>query len=166
MAASTDRLSGTFWLLFLYDVCEEIRLEELRGILGAQPAGREPSFRRPTPEYVRFEKPPVIEALEPLRLETGERLQAQMHYYEYGVVSIELQLPFEFDWRELMRLSSRSIAAPEIEKQAADSVRRSLARAQPGAGEAVHRLADGRLLHHPAPAHDAERWQRGDRRRN
>jgi hypothetical protein len=131
MAASTDRLSGTFWLLFFYDVCEEIKLEELRAILGAQPAGREPSFRRPTPEYVRFEKPPVVEYLEPLPLESGERLQAQMHYYEYGVVSIELQLPFEFGWRELMRLSSRSIAAPEIEKQAADSVRRSLARARP-----------------------------------
>ena len=131
MAAPTDHLSGTFWSLFLYDVCEEIRLEELRGILGAQPAGREPSFRRPTPEYVRFEKPPVIESLEPLRLANGERLQAQMHYYEYGVVSIELQLPFEFDWAELMRLSSRSIAAPEIEKEAADCVRRSLERARP-----------------------------------
>ena len=131
MAASTDRLSGTFWLLFLYDVCEEIRLDDLRTILGAQPAGREPSFRQPAPEYVRFEKPPVIESLEPLQLESGERFAAQMHYYEYGVVSIELQLPFDFDWRELMRLSSRSIAAPEIEKRAADSVRRSLARARP-----------------------------------
>jgi hypothetical protein len=30
-----------------------------------------------------------------------------------------------------MRLASRWIAAPEIEKQAADSVRRSLARARP-----------------------------------
>jgi len=54
-----------------------------------------------------------------------------MHYYEYGVVSIELQLTFEFDWPELLRLSSRSIAAPEIEKQAADGVRRNLARARP-----------------------------------
>jgi hypothetical protein len=80
---------------------------------------------------VRFEKPPVVESLGPLLLETGERLQAQMHYYEYGVVSIELRLPFEFDWRALLRLSSRSIAAPEIEKQAADSVRRCLARARP-----------------------------------
>lgn len=131
MAVTADRLSGTFWLLFLYDVCEEIRLETLRTILGAQPAGREPSFRQPTPEYVRFEKPPVIELLEPLRLESGEELRAQMHYYEYGVVSIELQLPFDFGWRDLMRLSSRSIAAPEIEKRAADSVRRSLARAHP-----------------------------------
>ena len=72
MSVPTDRLSGTFWLLFLYDVCEEIRLEELRAILGAQPAGREPSFRRPTPGYVRFEKPPVVEYLEPLLLKSGK----------------------------------------------------------------------------------------------
>lgn len=131
MAAPSDRLSGTFWLLFLYDVCDEIRLEELRAILGAQPAGREPAFRRPTPEYVRFQKPPVVEYLEPLVLESGERLHHQLHYYDFGVVSIELQLPFEFGWQELIRLSSRWIAAPEIEKQAADSVRRSLVRARP-----------------------------------
>lgn len=131
MAEPSERLCGTFWLLFLFDVCEEIRLDELRGILGAQPAGREPSFRRPTPEYVRFQKPPVIEYLEPLALESGEHLPRQMHYYEYGVVSIELQLPFDFGWQELMRLSSRWIAAPEIERQAADSIRRGLARARP-----------------------------------
>jgi hypothetical protein len=131
MGAAAERLTGTFGLLFLYDVCEEIRLDELRAIVGAHPPGREPSFRQPAPEYVRFQKPPVIEYLEPLVLESGERLRHQLHYYEYGVVSIELQLPFEFDWQDLIRLSSRWIAAPEIEKQAADSVRRSMERARP-----------------------------------
>ncbi|HUE04859.1 MAG TPA: hypothetical protein VMR62_35230 [Bryobacteraceae bacterium] len=131
MAAPTDRLSGTFWLLFLYDVCDEIRLDHLRTILGTQPGAREPSFRQPAPDYVRFEKPPAIEFLDPLRIDGGEPLEALMHYYEYGVVSIELQIPFAFDWAQLMHLSSRSIAAPEIEKQAADCVRRSLARARP-----------------------------------
>ena len=112
MPAAPDRLRGTFRILFLYDVCEEIHLEELSAILGARPAGREPSFRQPTPEYVRFQKPPVIESLEPLHLESGERLEHNIHYYEYGVVSIELVLPFEFAWDQLIRLSSRWIAAP------------------------------------------------------
>jgi hypothetical protein len=40
-------------------------------------------------------------------------------------------LPFEFEWQDLIRLASRWIAAPEIEKQAADSVRRSVERARP-----------------------------------
>lgn len=124
-------LSGSFWILFLYDVCEEIRLEELRRILGAQPPGREPSFRQPAPEYVRFEQPPVVAPLEPLVLETGERLEGRMNYYEYGVVSIELELPFQFGWEQLLNLSSRWIAAPDLEKRAAESVQRGLERAAP-----------------------------------
>jgi hypothetical protein len=131
MGEPADPISGAFWILFLYDVCEAIRLDELRALLGAQPAGREPSFRHPMPEYVRFQKPPVVDYLEPLRLESGERLHGQINYYEYGVVSIELSLPFDFGWPDLIRLASRWIAAPEIEKRAAESVRRSLERARP-----------------------------------
>ena len=108
---------------------------------------------------MRFEKPPVVEYLEPLLLESGERLQAQMHYYEYGVVSIELQLPFEFDWRELMRLSSRWIAAPEIEKQAADQRPAQPGARPPGAGETVHRLADAKITTSSSPPDHEERRQ-------
>lgn len=42
-------LTGSFWILFRYDVCEEIRLEALRTALGVGPR-REPSFRHPSPE--------------------------------------------------------------------------------------------------------------------
>ena len=54
-------ITGSLIALFLYDVSDEIRLDELRGRLKAPPAGREPPFRQPAPEYVQFEKPPVIE---------------------------------------------------------------------------------------------------------
>ena len=49
-------LAGSLWMLWLYDVCEEIDLEALRTILGV-PARREPGLRHPSPEYVRFERP-------------------------------------------------------------------------------------------------------------
>ena len=55
---SQAQLHGSVLILILFEVCEEIRLEELRRILGLQPAGREPSFKHPAPEYVRFENPP------------------------------------------------------------------------------------------------------------
>lgn len=126
---ASPALAGSFRMLFLYDVSEEIRLEELRKILSVPPAGaREPSFRHPAPEYVRFEKPPVIEPLEPILLETGERLEGRLNYYEYGVVGIELQLGFQADWRQLVEFSSRWIAAPDIERRAAESLRRHLQR--------------------------------------
>ena len=120
-----DHLSGSFWILFLYDICEEIRLENLRGLLGVEPR-REPSFRHPSPEYVRFERPPVVQRLEPMMLESGSRLRGELNYYEYGVVSIKLELPFELDWPQLVDLSSRWIAAPELEARAVRIVRDSL----------------------------------------
>ena len=120
-----DRFSGSFWILFLYDICEEIRLETLRALLRVEPR-REPIFRHPSPEYVRFERPPVVQRLDPIVLESGSRLQGELNYYEYGVVSIKLELPFEVGWPQLVDLSSRWINAPELEARAARTVRDSV----------------------------------------
>src|SRR5271167_590945 len=115
---SEVQLKGSVLVLMLYDVCEEIRLEELRRILGAQPAERSPSFKDPAPEYVRFERPPVVEPLERITLETGEQLEGRLKYYDYGVVCVEFELPFEGGWDMLVDLSCRYIAAPEVERHA------------------------------------------------
>jgi hypothetical protein len=77
-------LTGSVWILWLYDVCEEINLEALRKILGIE-APKEPGARHPSPEYVRFERPPVVLRLDPIALASGERLEGELNYYEYGV---------------------------------------------------------------------------------
>src|SRR5260370_26008832 len=104
-------LSGSFWILFLYDVCEEIHLETLRGIPAVK-LRREPAFRHPSPEYVRFERPPVVQRLEPIVLESGSRFQGELNYYEYGVVSLKLELPFEVDWPQLVDLPAVGLPLP------------------------------------------------------
>ncbi len=117
--------------MLLYDVADSINLERLNSILQVQPAERLPSFTHPTPEYVRFELPPVVEPLDPVELETGERLEARIKYYDYGVVSVEMELPFSCEWDALVRLSGEWIAAPKIEKRALEVTRRSLKRVAP-----------------------------------
>ena len=119
-------LSGSLRIFYLFDISEEIRLEELRKILGAEAPAREPRFRHPAPEYVRFAKPPVVENLEPILTQSGERLPGQIHYYDYGVVSVQLELRFEVDWPRLVTLASRWIEAPELEQQVAARVRQHL----------------------------------------
>src|SRR6516225_3403322 len=49
--AMDDWISGTLSILFLFDVCDEVSLDQLRQILGSPTPGREPPFRRPVPEY-------------------------------------------------------------------------------------------------------------------
>src|ERR1035437_11187129 len=127
---SQSLVSGSFRSLFLYDLCEEIRLDELRKLLGSPGAGREPQFRHLAPEYVRFERPPVVETLEPILLGSGERLRCNINYYDYGVVSVEFEVPFEFDWAQLVKSSAAWMTAPELERQSAEAVRGCQSRAR------------------------------------
>jgi len=124
-------LRGSFWVLVLYDVAEEIHLDQLANLIGVAPMRPQPSFKHPAPEYVRFERPPVVEHPEPVVTETGERFEAQIKYFDYGVVSVELTLQFEADWDELVRLSNRWILAPETERLTAELLRASMPRALP-----------------------------------
>jgi hypothetical protein len=125
-------LRGSFSVLVLYDVAEQIDLDRLRQILGTgtEPPRREPSFKHPVPDYVRFDRPPVVDYLDPVTIATGEQFMRRVKYFAYGVVSVELELPFETDWDDLVRLSSRFIAAPEIERCALDLIRARLTHVQ------------------------------------
>ena len=124
-------LSGSLWVLILYDVAEEIRLDQLRSILGVQPSQREPSFRHPAPDYVRFERPPVEESVNVESLGSGAPVSGRLKYFDYGVVSLEVELRFDTDWSGLVTLASRWIGAPEIEARAEALVRQSVERARP-----------------------------------
>ena len=109
---------GSFRALLLYDIAEEIDLDEVRRILGAAPPGRSPGFKQPTPGYVRFERPPVEEACEPIQLATGEVANVGIRYFDYGAVSLEAELQFESDWAGLITLANRWIEAGEVEQRA------------------------------------------------
>jgi hypothetical protein len=63
---------GSVLVLMQFDVCEEIKLDQLRQILGVRTL-QQPSFKHPAPGYVRYQRPPVVEPLEVLVLESGER---------------------------------------------------------------------------------------------
>ncbi len=121
-------LRGSFYVLMLYDVGEQIRMEALLGLLGSQPPRRQPTFKHPTPQYVRFERPPMVEQTEGALEAMGERFQARIKYYDYGIVSLELELPFESDWDQLVKLSSRWIASAELDRVALELARKHVRR--------------------------------------
>src|SRR5450631_4632436 len=122
-------LRGSVLVLIQFDVCEEIKLDELRRIFGARTA--EANFKHQAPGYVRYQRPPVEESLEPLILESGERLEGQIKYYDYGVVSLVFELPFTGDWDTLVQLSCRWTSDTNFETLATRIVKQKLERAAP-----------------------------------
>src|SRR5215467_3477461 len=122
-------LQGSVLVLIQFDVSEEIRLDELRNIFGAR--RQEASFKHPAPGYVQYQRPPVVERVEPLVLESGERLDAQIKYYDYGVLSVVFELPFSGDWDTLVRLSSRWVWDTDFTSFAQKIVKQKIERARP-----------------------------------
>ena len=122
-------LQGSVLVLIQFDVCEEINLDSLRDIFGAR--RQEASFKHPAPGYVQYQRPPVVERVEPLVLDSGERLDAQIKYYDYGVLSVVFELPFSGDWDTLVRLSSRWVWDTDFTSFARKIVKQKIERARP-----------------------------------
>ncbi len=127
--AQNRSLQGSVLVLIQFDVCEEINLDALRDIFGAR--RQEASFKHPAPGYVRFERAPVVEPVEPLILESGERLDVQIKYYDYGVLSVVFELPFSGDWDTLVRLASRWVWDTDFTSFAQKIVKQKIERARP-----------------------------------
>lgn len=121
-------VQGSILVMILYDVCEEIRLDELRRIVGARPVA--PTFKSAAPAYVRFARPPVVERVEPIVLAHGERLEAQIKYYDYGVVSIIFELPFAGEWQSLVQLAANWMWDGDFDRHATAIARQKLEKAR------------------------------------
>jgi hypothetical protein len=128
--AADASLRGSVLVLIQFDVCEEIRLDQLRQIFGARVL-EQPSLKHPAPGYVRYQRPPVVEPIDTLVLDSGERLEGQIKYYDYGVVSVVLELPFAGDWDALVRLGSRWVWDVDFAGHASRIARKKLERAAP-----------------------------------
>ena len=116
-------LQGSAVGLFLFDVCEEIRLDELRSILGARRLGE--GMKHAAAEQIFFERPPVVEDAQ----FPGEaQARVRVKYYDYGVVSVVYQVPFSGGWDDLVRLSSRWVWDVDFASRVEPLIRQKLER--------------------------------------
>lgn len=125
-------LNGRIRAFLLFDICEEVDLRQLHLLLGTSPSKREPAFRHPSPEYVRFEQPPVLQIIGECEPFDGHPIQARIRYFNYGVASVELQTGFSCaPWVDLIQLANHWILSPELEGRALSLLRNSVVRAKP-----------------------------------
>ncbi len=121
-------LHGSVLVLLQFDVCEAIRLDRLRELLRA---GTVEAASPKHPGSVRYQRPPVVESLGTLTLESGEQLQGEIKYYDYGVLSVVFELAFDGGWGKLIGLASRWVWDVDFAAQATEMVRRKLEAAAP-----------------------------------
>jgi hypothetical protein len=133
-------LTGSVLVLIQFDVCEEIRLDELRRIIGARQ--QQLPLKNTAPSYVRYMRTPVVEMLDPVVLDSGERLEGQIKYFDYGVVSLVFELPFAGGWDDLVQLSCRWTSDPNFESVATRIARQRLERAAPALVKPYHAKPD------------------------
>ncbi|HZB87218.1 MAG TPA: hypothetical protein VE291_01025 [Terracidiphilus sp.] len=126
-ASTPAVLSGSVLVLIQFDVSEELRLDLLQQSVSVRTLPQ-PSMKHSAPAYVRYQRPPVVGPLEPLILETGERLEGEVKYYDYGVASVVYQLPFAGDWESLVRLASRWVWDVDFASRVEPIVRQKLER--------------------------------------
>ncbi len=122
---------GSFRIIFLYDVAESINLEDVRELLGPRAEAVSPVFPRGTPQYMRFERPPIVERGDPIALASGEEVSSAIKYYGFAAVVVELEAPFDCEWSALPSETLRWMDAAELESKAREMVRRHLERVAP-----------------------------------
>ena len=125
------QLRGCFRILFLYDVAESIDLGKLRGLLGARSGPAEQAFPRRTPEYVRFEHAPIMEPAENISIPGAADVAGSVRYYAFGVIVIQVEVPFDCGWKSLIEQGSRWMDAPDLEPRVRDLARRRLDQIRP-----------------------------------
>jgi hypothetical protein len=125
------QLQGYFRVLNFFDIGEAFDLDKLRAILGpgavAHPSG---SIQR-APEYAQTQNVPIQEAFAPIKLPTGETLEATIKYYWFGVASVELATTFQTEFDSFSTKSSRWMNAPEVETAAEELLRARLQQISP-----------------------------------
>jgi hypothetical protein len=116
-------VQGFLRILSFFDVAEAIDMDTLRSMLGPDAAPRSQSFAHRTPEYAQIQHAPIVESAGLLPIPTGEKLEAQLKYYWFGVVAVELVAEFKCDFDSLSTQPYRWMNAPEVEQAAEALVR-------------------------------------------
>lgn len=116
----SELVTGSVLFFNLYDIAEEIKLDRVREILGARPQER--VMKHAAPEYVRFERPPVVEDIKSLGI-AQPGVSAKAKYYDYGVISVQFEFPFQTEWEQIVSVAAGWMAGAEFEAAALEIVR-------------------------------------------
>ena len=118
MLSGVDIRSGRIDAFYLFDVAESADLAKIPALISGETVPARLLPKPATPAYVQYEKPPLSFDSDAIGIADFEGFHARIRVYDYGVVSVALQRPFEGTWGELSALGQMLIESPELEQHA------------------------------------------------
>ncbi len=100
-------MKASLRFLYLFDVADTIDLASLRSV-GGEGVMAAPLPLRPhvSPGYIQFPVPPLAARLPDCNVH-GFSASVRAKFYDYGVVSIRLSVPFDGEWPALLEIATR-----------------------------------------------------------
>jgi hypothetical protein len=122
-----DIRAATISALYLFDVADEIDLQQLRRSLGGGEVARL-SSKSAQPGNLQYQVPPLVFEGDAAGLAPLEGFHARLKFFDYGVVSLALSRPFAGSWDELVASSYRYIENAPLEDAAEEAIRQTVQR--------------------------------------
>ena len=117
-ASAVDISAGRIDAFYLFDVAESADLTAIPALIGGETVPARLSPKPATPAYVQYEKPPLSFDGDALGAGEFDGFRSRIRVYDYGVVSVALQRPFDGSWTELSVLGQTLVENPELEQYA------------------------------------------------
>jgi hypothetical protein len=118
---------GVLWLYYCFDVANEITLEKIEKIFGADPTESLLVCERLTPAFVQYRKAPLLVYLGEVQLTIDSKTvkaDCRAKLYDFGVVSIIFTVPINGSLAALSQLSSSVVANKTIRSAAEREMQR------------------------------------------
>src|SRR5918999_1039171 len=116
--------SGVVTALFLFDVAETIRLDEVRDSVGQQARDSRFTAKTGAPVHVRYNPPPIACAGDAIDVTEIDGFSTSFKIYEYGVISVSLTREFTGSWDAFVAAGGELMASDALESGARDACER------------------------------------------
>jgi hypothetical protein len=115
IASDPEIAHGAVLLYYFYEVAEGVDLSHLQELVGPESAKALLTLKHSAPQYLQFQIPPVVIAGDQLNWEGRYSFRSKIKFYDYGVVSVTLQMPFVGGWQEFIDLSAEVTGNASLE---------------------------------------------------
>jgi hypothetical protein len=106
-------LEGRMRLLLLYDVGEQIDLNRIQQILGPRSMPIDALLGpQKTAPYIRFNQAPLTQKLDTKLSLDGREADLAARYYGFGVIVLQIEIPFRCNWLGVEERFSSLLEAP------------------------------------------------------